>query len=88
MQWKGKFYVDKTLQSFGLHSDSMQSFHCTGDALKWILQAGGVDWCIHFIDNFLKAGALESDECEIGLRINYYQGHMHMAESPTEGGES
>ena len=34
-----------------------------------MLQARGVEWCIHYIDDFLTAGPPESDKCHVFLAL-------------------
>ena len=40
-----------------------QDFHRTGEALEWCVRAQGVDWLIHYIDDFLTAGNPSSTQC-------------------------
>ena len=62
LQWNGQIYVDQVLP-FGLCS-ALIIFSAIADALLWIMQNKGVSWGIHYIDNFLTAGAPGSQECQ------------------------
>jgi hypothetical protein len=60
MQWNGRLFVDMALP-FGLRS-APKVFTALANALQWILQDRGVDWLIHYIDDFLSAGAPASTQ--------------------------
>ena len=62
IQWNGQIYVDQVLP-FGLRSAPI-IFSAIADALLWIMQNKGVSWGIHYIDDFLTAGAPGSQECQ------------------------
>ena len=62
LQWNGQIYVDQVLP-FGLRS-ALIIFSAIVDAHLWIMQNKGVSWGIHYIDNFLTAGAPGSQECQ------------------------
>lgn len=65
MRWRDKLYVDKVLP-FGLRS-APKIYNAVADALLWTLRREGVD-AIHYLDDFLLAGAPDSDQCGLGLR--------------------
>lgn len=56
-------------------------FTAVADALEWVVKSFGVEWCIHYIDDFLTArvgqaprvlnplGNYQSSVCNIGLPI-------------------
>ena len=67
MRWNGRTFVDKMLP-FGLRS-APKVFTALADALEWILRSQGVEWCIHYIDDFLTACPPESDKCQVFLAI-------------------
>lgn len=54
-------YIDNSLP-FGLRS-APKIFNAIADALEWILRQHGVDNIWHYLDDFLVAGASNSDEC-------------------------
>ena len=51
MEWHGKLYVDTALP-FGLRS-APKIFNALADGLLWMLQAEGIQPCIHYLDDFL-----------------------------------
>ena len=67
MRWRDKLYVDKVLP-FGLRS-APKIYNAVADALQWILRREGTD-IIHYLDDFLLAGAPDTDQCEVGLRLS------------------
>jgi len=62
MEWDGKVFLDKTLP-FGLRS-APKIFCALADALEWILEAAGVEWSIHYIDDFFTVGPPHSESCQ------------------------
>jgi hypothetical protein len=64
MQWYGRLFVDMALP-FGLRS-APKILTALADALQWIVQ-DRVDWLIHYIDDFLSAGAPASTQCADNL---------------------
>ena len=67
MSWKGNIYVD-TVLPFGLRS-APKIFNSVADALEWVLLNSGVTYVIHYLDDFLSAGAPASQECSNNLQI-------------------
>ena len=67
MKWRGKLYVDKALP-FGLRS-APKIYNAVADAMQWILGKEGVD-VIHYLDDFLMAGAPNSSQCGHALRTS------------------
>ena len=65
MMWEGSLYVDTALP-FGLRS-APKIFTAVADAAQWIIQQEGVDFIIHYLDDFLAIGAPESEECAVAL---------------------
>ena len=59
MIWDGALYVDTALP-FGLHS-APKIFTAIADAVEWIAQQEGVEFIIHYLDDFLVIGA--PDNC-------------------------
>ena len=66
MEWQGRLFIDKTLP-FGLRS-APKIFTALADAVQWIAQARGVEWLVHYIDDFLTVGCPNSDQCYNSLR--------------------
>jgi hypothetical protein len=64
MQWEGALFVDKTLP-FGLLS-APKIFTTLADAAVWILRQHGVNFVIHYGDDF---GAPGSQECAQALTM-------------------
>ena len=67
MAWKGKVYLDKVLP-FGLRSAPL-IFSAIADALQWIIQAQGVEFLFHYLDDFITIGRPATLECENNLSI-------------------
>ena len=67
MEWKGAIYIDSALP-FGLRS-APQIFNALADALQWILQQHGVSHLWHYLDDYLTAGAADSEECQRNCQI-------------------
>ena len=65
MQWEGKTYIDLSLP-FGLRS-APKIFNTLADALEWILSHKGVQWIIHYLDDFLMLGAPGTSQCSQAL---------------------
>jgi hypothetical protein len=63
MKWLGKYYVDLCLP-FGMKS-SPGLWERYASLAHWIaLTQFGVRWLVHYVDDFLIAGAPDSDECK------------------------
>ena len=66
--WKHNFYIDTCLP-FGLRS-APYLFNRLSSALHWILQHNyGVEYLLHYLDDFFTAGLANSDECEQNLNV-------------------
>ena len=65
MRWENELFIDAVLP-FGLRS-APKLFNCVADALQWIAEQFGVSYLDHFLDDFLTAGAPESNECDRNL---------------------
>ena len=61
MLWRESVYVDKALP-FGLRSAPIL-FTAVADALQWMMQARGVSFVAHYIDDFITLGSPSADEC-------------------------
>lgn len=67
MSWCSEVYVDATLP-FGLRSAPL-IFSTVADVTQWIMEQKGVDWLIHYMDDFFIVGPQGSDRC--GENIAY-----------------
>lgn len=66
MEWKGHFYIDLALP-FGLRSAPF-IFNQFAEGWHWILTHNySVRFLLHYLDDFLTAGAPSSDECRRNL---------------------
>ena len=65
MLWKGSLYIDTALP-FGLRSAS-KIFTAVANAVEWIVSQEGVDFTIHYLDDYLVVGAPASPECAKAL---------------------
>ena len=62
MKWKEAYYVDTCL-SFGLRS-APYLFNQFAEVLQWLLQHNyGLQWLIHYLDDYLIVGAPDSHSC-------------------------
>lgn len=62
IEWKSQFYADLALP-FG-HALSPALWEMYATLLEWIVRDNGVRHLIHYVDDFLTAGAADSDECQ------------------------
>ena len=67
MLWKGSYYVDTCLP-FGLQSAPRLLNHFA-ETLHWILVTNHQVEAIHYLDNFLIAGAAGRDQCAASVRV-------------------
>ena len=65
MEWEDSLYVDTTLP-FGLQS-ALKLFTPVVDALQWIVEQEGPRPILHYLDDFVLGGALESLTCAQNL---------------------
>lgn len=65
--------MDTTLP-FGLKSVP-KIFMALADTLEWIVKEKGIDWLIHFIDDYLFMGEAGSEECarHLAISIQWYR---------------
>ena len=62
IRWRNLYYVDTCLP-FGLRS-APYLFNQFADALEWILKTNyGLQWVIHYLDDYLILGPPSSDQC-------------------------
>ena len=61
MHWSGECFVDAMLP-FGLRS-APKIFNTVADALQWIIRARGVDFILHYLDDFVVVGEPGSLQC-------------------------
>ena len=66
MSWEGALYVDTALP-FGLRS-APKICNALAGALEWMVRQEGVQWILHYLDDFLLVGAPGSGQCEEDLR--------------------
>ena len=57
----GMVYVDPCLL-FGLQS-APKVFNTVADALCWCLQQAGIQWVVHYLDDFIIVAPPDSDKC-------------------------
>ena len=50
MHWRGHYYIDTRLP-FGLRS-APKLFTALADAVQWLIKSRGVDFCIHYLDDY------------------------------------
>ena len=65
VKWNDRVYVDPMLP-FGLRS-APKIFNAIADALEWILHHQGVEFCEHYLDDFIILGRPDSPECQQAL---------------------
>ena len=61
MMWQNKLYINTALP-FGLRS-TPKIFTALADAIEWIARRRGVQFIIHYLDDFLLVGAPGSNQC-------------------------
>ena len=67
MIWGDALFIDTALP-FGLRS-APKIFTALADAAEWIVRRAGVNFAIHYLDDFLIIGAPASSECRAALQI-------------------
>lgn len=67
MIWEGALYIDTALP-FDLRS-APKIFTAIADAAEWIARQHGVNFIIHYLDDYLIIGAPNSDECQKAMDI-------------------
>ena len=66
MMWRGALFVDTALP-FGLRL-APEIFTAVADAVEWIARSEGVDFVIHYLDEFLVMGDPGSSGCAVALQ--------------------
>lgn len=61
MQWQGQLFID-TVLPFGLRS-APKIFCAISDTLEWVLHQRGLSAVLHYIDDFITFGAVDSQQC-------------------------
>ena len=67
MLWEGSLFIDIALP-FGLRSAPM-IFTALADAAEWIVRQRGVEFVIHYLDDFLIVTSADTNQGEHALRI-------------------
>ncbi len=67
MEWDGRIYVDPCLP-FGLRS-APKIFNAVADGLCWCLHQAGIQFVLHYLDDFIIVAPPDSDECARSVRI-------------------
>ena len=65
MRWQNTVYMDRALP-FGLHS-APKLFSALTDGLMWMLYCQGVQYGMHYLDDFLLLGPADSQACKAAL---------------------
>ena len=65
MKWEGDLFINTAL-TFGLRSAS-KKFNAVADAVEWIVKQQGVDYVLHYLDDFVVIGQPGSKECPRAL---------------------
>ncbi len=66
MMWENDLFIDTTLP-FGLRS-APKTFSAVADAAESITRQEGVNFILHYLDDYLVLGAPGSEECGLLLR--------------------
>ena len=85
MQWEGALFVDTTLP-FGLRS-APKIFTAVADAAEWIVKRRGVQFCIHYLDDYLIIGS-SREQCSSDLQTmlsTFSELGLPVAENKLEG---
>ena len=67
MRWRETLFVDTALP-FGLRSAPKIFTTAIADAVEWISREEGVQFVIHYLDDFLVLGAPDTNECETAVQ--------------------
>ena len=67
MSWEGALYINTTLP-FSLRS-APKIFTALADAAEWIMRQSGVNFVLHYLDDYLVTGAPGTSECAMALRM-------------------
>ena len=67
MLWEGSLFIDTALP-FGLRS-APKIFTALADAAEWIVRQRGVEFVIHYLDDFLIVTSADTNQGEHALRI-------------------
>ena len=65
MVWRDSLFVDAALP-FGLRS-APKIFTALADAAEWMVRREGVEFIIHYLDDFLLMGRPGTEECAVAL---------------------
>ena len=65
VRWNNTVFLDRALP-FGLRS-APKLFSALTDGLMWILHSKGVQWGLHYLDDFLLLGTAGSPDCQAAL---------------------
>lgn len=65
ISWRGNVYVDRALP-FGLRS-APKIFSAVADMISWVLHQQGIEFHIHYLDDFLLLGAPDSPQAAEAL---------------------
>ena len=65
VMWEGAVFIDRALP-FGLRS-APKIFSALTDGLMWLLYQGGVQFALHYLDDFLILGPADSAICQAAL---------------------
>ena len=67
VSWRGETYVDRALP-FGLRS-APKIFSAVADFISWVLHQQGIDHHLHYLDDFLRLVAPDSDQAKAALDL-------------------
>ncbi len=67
MEWDGRIYVDPCLP-FGLRS-APKIFNVVADGLCWCLRQAGIQFVLHYLDDFIIVAPPDTDECARSVTI-------------------
>ena len=86
MYWQDSLFVDTALP-FGLRS-APKIFTSLADAAQWILNQAGINFVVHYLDDFLLVGPLQSSACAKALEsllATFHRLGLPIAENKLEG---
>ena len=67
MEWNGQYFMDTALP-FGLRS-APKIFNALADGLMWMFKRFGVEFVMHYLDDYLFGGQAGTNQCEKALTI-------------------
>lgn len=66
MKWHTSVFIDSALP-FGLQS-APKVTTALADTMEWVVRQEGIEWIMHYLDDFLVMGAPGTEDCAMAVR--------------------